>query len=137
MLRENDRYIIDNFFAKSLEKNPLDSPVNRDIRIYLPPDYYVSDDNRYPVVYFLHGYGGNNHNWSITANNDNERALPIQRIPKKLLDKIELDNLPTYEKLDELILKKELKSFILVQPDASLHVPNINGTKNLQGNIAT
>ena len=135
---KNERYIIDNFYAKSLENNPLNSPDNRDIRIYLPPNYFASgNNNRYPVVYFLHGYGGNNHNWSITANDENERALPINRVPKNLLEKIDLDRIPTYEKIDDLITSKELKPFILVQPDASLHIPNINGTKNLQGTIAT
>ena len=137
MVRKNERYIIDNFFAKSLENNPLNSPVKRDLRIYLPPKYYISADTRYPVIYFLHGYGGNNHNWSITANDESERALPIERIPKNLLDKIDLDKILTYEKLDELIMREELKPFILVQPDASLHVPNINETKNLQGDIST
>ena len=27
--------------------------------IYLPPDYETNATRRYPVVYFLHGYGGN------------------------------------------------------------------------------
>ncbi len=27
--------------------------------IYLPPDYETNSSRRYPVVYFLHGYGGN------------------------------------------------------------------------------
>ena len=48
-----------------------------------------------------------------------------------------MDNLITYEKLDELIESRELKPFILVQPDASLHIPNINNTKNLRGESIT
>jgi len=135
--QQNKRYIIDNFRAKCLEENPLNSPVNRDLRIYLPPNYFDSRDPRYPVLYYLHGYGGNNHNWTITSRNENERVIPVDRIPKKILDKIDLDKLITYEKLDELIKRRELNPFILVQPDASLHIPNINNMKNLRGEPAT
>jgi S-formylglutathione hydrolase FrmB len=134
---QNKRFIIDQFKAKSLEGNPLNSPVIRDLRIYLPPSYYDSETTRYPVLYYLHGYGGNNHNWTITSNDDSERVLPLDRIPKRILDKVDLDKLVTYEKIDNLIEKGELKPFILVQPDASLHLPNINNTKNLQGKPAT
>ena len=134
--QQNERYIIDNFRAKSLENNPLNSPVDRDLRIYLPPNYFDSSDTKYPVLYFLHGYGGSNNNWTITASNEKDRALPLDRIPRKILEHIDLDRLITYEKLDELIESGELKPFILVQPDASLHVININNTKNLSGEPA-
>jgi enterochelin esterase-like enzyme len=134
--QHNKRNIIDNFRAKSLEDNPLNGPVDRDLRIYLPPNYYDSEDTRYPVLYFLHGYGGDNHSWTITSSNEKDRALPLDRIPKKILDHIDIDRLITYEKLDELIESGELKPFILVQPDASLHVININNTKNLRGEPA-
>jgi len=111
--------------------------VFRDLRIYLPPNYFDSEDIRYPVIYFLHGYGGNNHNWTITSEFESESVLPLDRIPKKLLDKVDLDKIITYEKLDELITSGELKPFILTQPDASLHIPNINRTNNLRGVPAT
>ncbi|MFX0047117.1 MAG: alpha/beta hydrolase [Candidatus Hermodarchaeota archaeon] len=136
-IKQNKRYIIDNFRAKNLEDNPLNSPVDRDLRIYLPPDYYDSDDTKYPVLYFLHGYGGNNHNWTITSSLEKDKVLPLDRVPKSILEKIDLDKIITYEKIDELILNEDLKPFILVQPDASLHLPNINNTKNLNGKIAT
>jgi S-formylglutathione hydrolase FrmB len=135
--KQNKRFIIDQFRAKSLEGNPLNSPFNRDLRIYLPPDYYDSESKRYPVLYYLHGYGGNNHNWTITSKNESESVLPLDRIPKMLLDKIDVNKLVTYEIIDNLIERKEIKPFILVQPDASLHLPNINNTKNLQGKPAT
>lgn len=135
--QRNKRYVIDTFRAKSLEDNPLKSPVNRDLRIYLPPDYFESEDIRYPVIYFLHGYAGNNHNWTITSQFEKERALPLDRVPKKVLDRVDLDKIVTYEKLDEFITSGELKPFILAQPDASLHIPNLNRTKNLRGELAT
>ncbi|NHJ21745.1 MAG: hypothetical protein EAX91_12430 [Candidatus Lokiarchaeota archaeon] len=136
-IKQNKRYIIDNFRAKNLEDNPLNSPVDRDLRIYLPPDYYESDDTKYPVLYFLHGYGGNNHNWTITSQFEKDRVLPFELIPKQILKRIDVDRILTYEKLDELITSEEFTPFILVQPDASLHIPNINNTKNLRGELAT
>ncbi|MHA1725286.1 MAG: alpha/beta hydrolase-fold protein [Promethearchaeota archaeon] len=135
--QSRERYRIDNFQAKSLQNNPLNSPVNRALRIYLPPKYFESEERRYPVIYFLQGYGGNNHNWTITSMHEKERGLPIDKIPKNLLNKIDVDNLPTYEKLDNLIKHGDLNPFILVQPDGSLHLPNLHRTKNLQGKLAT
>jgi len=42
--------------SPGLEDNLLgDSPL-RDVSIYLPPEYSDSTQNRYPVIYFLHGY---------------------------------------------------------------------------------
>ena len=58
MLRdERRRYRLDTFKAASLAGNPLGSPEERGIRIYLPPGYFDSENARYPVAYFLHGYG--------------------------------------------------------------------------------
>jgi pimeloyl-ACP methyl ester carboxylesterase len=135
--QQNTRYIIDNFRSVSLEENPLNSPVERDLRIYLPPNYFDLGGKRYPVIYYLHGYGGNNHNWTITSKFESERVLPLDRIPKKLLDRVDLDKIVTYEKLDDLITSKDLNPFILAQPDASLHILNINRTNNLRGEPAT
>jgi enterochelin esterase-like enzyme len=49
----------------------FDSAVNSPIlrrempyRVYLPPDYFWSDSRRYPVLYMLHGAGGNYTEWS-------------------------------------------------------------------------
>jgi enterochelin esterase-like enzyme len=30
----------------------------RNIRVFLPPDYYLNTHKRYPVIYFFHGFGG-------------------------------------------------------------------------------
>src|SRR5579862_8616072 len=43
--------------GKSLEGNlERDSP-DRDVFVYLPLSYSTNPNQRYPVVYFLHGYG--------------------------------------------------------------------------------
>ena len=44
------------FYSQSLDEN-------RNYTIYLPEDYYQSDEE-YPVVYFLHGFGGTNNSYN-------------------------------------------------------------------------
>jgi S-formylglutathione hydrolase len=43
--------------GKSLEGNLEGDPAGRDVFVYLPPSYAKETNRRYPVVYFLHGYG--------------------------------------------------------------------------------
>ncbi|MBY8992093.1 MAG: hypothetical protein KGD58_15215 [Candidatus Lokiarchaeota archaeon] len=135
MSDKNPRYLIDTIHAKSLEDNPLNSPVNRDLHIYLPPDYFENEETRFPVIYYLHGYAGNNKTWTVTSEMSNDKAMDRKNMPQDILDQIDIDNLATFEKMDDLIRNGDIKSFILVQPDGSLHVPNIFNRKDLRGNI--
>ncbi len=78
--------------GKSLEGNlEKDSP-DRDVFIYLPPDYATNTTQRYPVVYMLHGYG-------LTA----ERWMPFTKMA---------------EAADKNIAAGTMKGMILVNPDA-------------------
>ncbi len=43
--------------GKSLEGNLEGDSPDRDVLVYLPPSYNSSPNRRYPVMYFLHGYG--------------------------------------------------------------------------------
>ena len=43
--------------GKSLEGNLEGDSADRDVFVYLPPSYSREPNRRYPVVYFLHGYG--------------------------------------------------------------------------------
>src|SRR5579885_628462 len=45
--------------GKSLEGNLEGDSPDRDVFVYLPPSYAKQPNRRYPVVYFLHGYGVN------------------------------------------------------------------------------
>lgn len=45
--------------GKSLEGNLEGDSPDRDVFIYLPPSYAQQPNRRYPVLYFLHGYGLN------------------------------------------------------------------------------
>ena len=132
----SERYKIDNFHSKALEGNPLKSPTDRDINVYLPPGYFENKNKRYPVIYYLHGYGGTNNSWTMTYKSSKDRAIPWDIIPRKILKRIDLDRLVEFETLDALITNGDLSPFILVQPDGSLHVPNIDGRKDFRGNVA-
>ena len=44
------------FYSESLDEN-------RNYTIYLPEGYYESDEE-YPVIYFLHGFGGTNNSYN-------------------------------------------------------------------------
>lgn len=55
-VREEGKFVYTKFSAPSITGNPgLENPVRR-LSIYLPPGY-DANDKRYPVIYFLHGYG--------------------------------------------------------------------------------
>jgi S-formylglutathione hydrolase FrmB len=137
MYHTTNRYKIDKFYSKSLENNPLGSPVNRKINIYLPPGYYEDEKRKYPVIYFLHGYSENDKSWTINSANSQDKSIDWNQVPKKFLERIALDKLLTFEKLDNLITEEELTPFILVQPDGSLEIPNIHKRKDFNGKIMT
>lgn len=46
-----------NVFGRALDGNLLGESNSPEVTIYLPPSYGTDTDRRYPVVYFLHGYG--------------------------------------------------------------------------------
>ena len=51
--------ITDIFYSKNLENNFNENP-NRSVSVYLPPGYNNDRKQRYPVIYFLHGFTGDN-----------------------------------------------------------------------------
>jgi enterochelin esterase-like enzyme len=59
-------------------------------RVYLPPDYLASTNKRYPVLYMLHGAGGNYTEWS-------DSFLP--------------------EQIDRMIVAGAVQPMIVVMPD--------------------
>lgn len=125
---------MDTFYAESLAGNPLGSPVERRIHIYLPPGYFDSEKARYPVVYFLHGYGADGSNPVVNSRKGLRRAYPLQlRVPFRRY----FTRVITLEQVDRLILSGDLPPFILVQPDGSLHLPNVYGAKGLDGKVGT
>jgi len=57
------KVITDKMVSQSLEGNLLNDPSTRSLTIYLPPSYDTSEDTRYPVIYYLHGYSTNDTMW--------------------------------------------------------------------------
>ena len=78
--------------GKSLEGNLEGDSPDRDVYVYLPPSYSANPNQRYPVVYLLHGYG-------LTA----ERWVPFVGLPAAA---------------DRDIAEGTAKEMILVSPDA-------------------
>src|SRR5436309_4371430 len=54
--------------GKSLEGNLEGDSPDRDVFVYLPPSYAANANQRYPVVYLLHGYGLTGERWMTFAN---------------------------------------------------------------------
>jgi enterochelin esterase-like enzyme len=76
-------------YGQVLESLPFKSEIlNRDVSysIYLPPDYNISKRS-YPVVYLLHGGGGNETHWvqMCEANVTADRLIATREIPSMIL----------------------------------------------------
>src|SRR5256885_12883886 len=57
----------DTVHATSLERNLYGDSPDRSVMVYLPQSYASSPNKRYPVVYLLHGYGGTQPAWPLSA----------------------------------------------------------------------
>ena len=53
---QSGNIVISSIYSENLENNFGENPT-RTVSVYLPPDYSKTD-KRYPVIYFLHGFGG-------------------------------------------------------------------------------
>ena len=51
--------------------------------IYLPPDYARDETKRFPVIYFLHGRGGNESS-NLKAFELLDGAIKAGKVPKRL-----------------------------------------------------
>ena len=90
-VRNPHRVVKVNFESASLKNNKAGEEAMRELFIYLPPDYN-SSLKRYPVVYYLHGFGGSQEDYYF----------------------LDIDKL-----LDEAIKGKTTLPFILVVPNSS------------------
>jgi len=57
---------VESMLAPSLQGNPPGDPTVRQIPVYLPPGYREGVE-RYPAVYFLHGFSGSGQGWLQTT----------------------------------------------------------------------
>ncbi len=126
------RYRTDTIVSQSLRGNPLASPYKRELRIYLPPGYHKQQGQRYPVVYLLHGYGGDSRSPIVGTRHDLRVNFPLLA---RLRFARAFSRMIGFERLDRLIRRGTLPPFILVQPDASLGLPHIHGLETLSGSV--
>jgi S-formylglutathione hydrolase FrmB len=98
--------------------------------VYLPPGYHEDPGRRYPVLYLLHGYGADTQSPIVGTRDLLRRNVPL---PLRLLFARLLRRALSYERLDALIGSGSLPPFILVQPDGSLQLPQLNRLRRADG----
>ncbi|HAH05586.1 MAG TPA: esterase [Elusimicrobia bacterium] len=91
----NGRLVVETVGSLVLKENPLGDPRRREVPVYVPPSYARQPERRYPVVFYLPGFGG-------TA------GAAVQTHPWK-------EN--HFERLDRLIAERKAPEMILVIPD--------------------
>ncbi len=115
-----DRFVTDVINSPSLQGNAQQDPWLRNIVIYLPPSY--DQGGNFPVIYLLHGYGGNegayldaNHPYWVEEPDFPENGFGAM--------------------LDELIASGNMKEVIVVMPDGySKYGGSIFTNSELNGN---
>lgn len=50
-------------YSQALEGNLVQDPAERDVTVYLPPSYATNQNQRYPVLYMLHGFTDDDSKW--------------------------------------------------------------------------
>src|SRR5215469_3167811 len=90
------RIVSDTFIARSLQGNLLGDDIERKVLVYLPPTYDTAPQRRYPVIYLLHGYGGQIESW----------------------DDGRIKNLRIKDDMNRLIAAREIGEMIIVMPDS-------------------
>ncbi len=71
------RIVVTHLDSKLLHGNPGGENPRRRVSVYLPPGYEASPGQRYPVLYYLHGFTWND---SLIFNQDGMKALLDQAI---------------------------------------------------------
>lgn len=105
------RYVPDEITSPSLEGNLLGDPATRPMWVWLPPGYDTSPEQRYPVIYLLHGFTGDH------------TSLKTHPFVDVRVGEVAAD----------LIAKGQLEKTILVMPDAS----NVYGGSFYANNVVT
>lgn len=59
----NDHSPVVMVHSPGLENNLLGDNPEREVRVYLPPDYFENTSKQYPVIYLLHGFIADHNTW--------------------------------------------------------------------------
>jgi S-formylglutathione hydrolase FrmB len=96
---QEGRLVREKVHSPALEKNVTQEATDRAVSIYLPPSYDSSPNNRYPVVYLLHGIGDTDETWTTPWLKD----APWQSLP---------------DVMNRGIAERRFGEMIVVMPDA-------------------
>ncbi len=83
--------------APALKGNLLSDPTEQSVAVYLPPSYDTSPAKRFPTLYLLHGFTGNNRAWTTNG----YQGMSLQPL------------------MDEMIKSAKIREMIVVAPNAS------------------
>lgn len=72
--------------APSLANNKLNDDAQREVLVYLPPSYTELPSKHYPVLYLMHGFGGNARAWFSDE-------IPLQEICDQLIASTVIDEM--------------------------------------------
>jgi S-formylglutathione hydrolase len=89
--------------GKSLDGNLEGDSPDRDVTIYLPPGYNANHNQRYPVLYLLHGYLLTDQYWTGTGVSGPGVNMPGANVPAAM---------------DNLLARGEAKPMIVAMPNA-------------------
>jgi S-formylglutathione hydrolase len=89
--------------GKSLEGNLEGDSPDKDVTVYLPPGYDVNRNQRYPVVYLLHGYLLTDQYWTGSGISSPGVNMPGVDVPAAM---------------DSLLARGEAKPMIVAMPNA-------------------
>ncbi|MFX0101257.1 MAG: alpha/beta hydrolase [Candidatus Hodarchaeota archaeon] len=132
------RYQTRTINSKYLENNTMGCPTKRELRIYLPPGYFKSDEKSYPVIYLLHGYNSGPGSWTFTSRKEIHisGAKMLSLAPRSIRKRVQFKRFSLfYEDFDKLIKKGEIPPFLLVQPDASIGILDAKGRPSLKSSL--
>lgn len=77
------RIIREPVHGRSLENSVTGESPDRNVSIYLPPDYDSSPSKRYPVVYLLHGITDTDQTWTRAWSSRNDGYATLQDVMDK------------------------------------------------------
>ena len=95
--------------APSLAGNRLGDPDKQPVAIYLPPDYDLYPEKRFPVLYLLHGFTGTQQTWLIDP--DAPKVKPLSNGGYQHAGMLKADM------LDRRFGPENLDDFIIVAPN--------------------
>jgi len=81
--------------APALKGNLLGDPTEQSVAVYLPPSYDTSAATRFPTLYLLHGFTGNNKAWTTNG----YQGMSLQPL------------------MDEMIKSGKIREMIVVAPN--------------------